>query len=303
MALPTWCLSRGAPALQHEPRGATLPSLRGTGLHAGPFPYNEGRRPGGPSRSRGCPELPTNLEAPRPPGSPASLYPATSIGLTTGPGAVRAQRQGPSQPALGVRTQYRRQQESGRSRLQNQAGPEFPAAVPAGEASRCAAGRHEVGPEHRRRAGPGPGVRWPGGDGAAPAAGGAGSLLAGLWFYLVQRWGSRCAGQQARRDTPLRRGASGPGGAACLRAGRGRAEPAPRPPVPRRGHGFPHEPSGDLGSSGKAPAPPPPGLRAGTRRPSVQAVAPGAPQRAQATAVTLSRVPSDCSYTVIYHAP
>lgn len=160
MALPTWCLSRGAPALQHQPRGATPPSLRGTGLHAGPFPYNAGRRPGGPSRSRGCPVRPTTLEAPWPPGSPAGLHPAASIGLATGPGAVGAQRQGPSQPALGVRTRYRRQQESGHSRLQNRAGPAFQPAVPAGETSRCAAGRHEVGPEHRRRARPWGALAW-----------------------------------------------------------------------------------------------------------------------------------------------
>lgn len=154
-----WCLSWGAPARPDQPRGATLPSLRDRGLWAGPFLYNEGRCPGAPSHGLGSLVLPTNLEAPWPPG----YLPACARQCPPAPPPAQGrgvQRQGPRQPAPGLGTQQRWQPKSCRSLLQNWACPESQPPVAPGEASAVQRGAVRWG--QSTAAGPGPRVPLPG---------------------------------------------------------------------------------------------------------------------------------------------
>lgn len=130
--------------------GAAQPSPRGTGLRAGASPAGKER----PQPQLGLPRAPHEPGAPQPPGLPRRPVLRGPHGPAPGPRpAVPAApaREEPSLPAA----------ELGR--------PRGPAWVAPGEASRCAAGRHEVGPEHRCRTGGAAAPAEPGSAMARPA--------------------------------------------------------------------------------------------------------------------------------------
>lgn len=152
------------------------------GLWGGPFLYNEDRCQGGPSHGQGSLLLPTNLEAPWPPGSPASLCPAVSISLATSPGPWGpAPRPKPActwgwHPATPAAWELLLP--PAKLDLSQVSAPGGPR-----RGLRCAVGRREVGPEHRSWAGPQGAAAWR--MAVSPVPREPSSTVSMLRFYLV----------------------------------------------------------------------------------------------------------------------
>lgn len=247
------------------------------GWCAGPLPYKAGGHPGGLSCSWVSPGLPRHMETLCPPWRLCRPVPCCSHC----PG-----RRGPHAKATASSLRaggwWRWRQKRCGSLLPNWARLPFQARVAPGEASRCAAGRHQVGPERRWWAGgaacQGHGLRLcPAGPGRATAAPRGSLVLSGLWAA------------SGRETLPRRRAG---GSCVCLCAGG---------TVPRSSSAARH------GVGSRTPS-----ASVGKHRPlfslgfwraasASRCVAPGTCSTGDRV-TTLAPAPSDYSYLVIYRA-